>query len=120
MTDIQEQIKKAEERLAKLREKAAAPPKQRKQRSEKQLQELMLLEIELKKRYGAGFAGLANAVTRARKDGVVVPQGQAIVDAAVTDEPEGEVSITLTPHVEEGVDAGGEHEPVPAGEEAPW
>lgn len=68
-TAIEEQIKKAEERLAALKAKAAETPK-RQVRSLGQIQEIMLLEGELVKRYGIGFPGLASITRKAKKDGV--------------------------------------------------
>lgn len=92
---IQEKIAAAEARLKReqakieeLKRQAEEGPKRQRDRSEKQVQEILLLEVEVKRLYGCGFSGLAEITRKAKKEGVVLPPAPPAVEVARVTSPQ--------------------------------
>lgn len=104
-----ERARKAAEAVTKLEEQATRVP-QRQKRTPKQVAELIRLDEEVRKVYGAGLGGLAEVVRKAKKDGLTVEEALALKTdtprehhgdgdgaLAVEDPSEGVVEVTLKP-----------------------
>lgn len=103
---IQERIQAAKDRAAKalaqaeaLEKKAAEGPKRRANRSVTEINEIRLLEEQMKKRYGVGYSGLGEVVRKANKDGVPMPQptGMAQQESEASLEPDDAVNEVSDP-----------------------
>lgn len=131
---VKARIAKETERLAELEKRAAEGPKRTASRTPEQIGEILLLQDELRKRYGCGFAGLADIARKAKVDGVEAPvevrpeEGGELRGTPVDGEPAPDPSVPPLPQQEPVYDPDDEP-PVPnppeaqqavADEEPPW
>lgn len=75
----EKRAKEATERAEELKKLEAAGPKRQASRDVTQIREILVVELNLRRKYGCGFSGLAEIARKAKKDGIeiVAATGQA-------------------------------------------
>lgn len=74
------------QRIAEMEQRASEPPKRQASRDVTQIREILVAEINLRRKYGCGYSGLAEIARKAKKDGIepVAATGQKVDQDAAT------------------------------------